>query len=384
VLRFLTAGDSHGEALLGILEGFPSQVSVSDEEISRDLARRQLGYGRSERMKTEKDRVRILSGIWKGRTTGSPIGLIIENRARHGEGSLPTRLGSVPRPGHADLAACQKYGFKDVEPVSERASARETAMRVAVGSLAKLLLEALPVDFFSHVIQIAGVPAPPCKGLSASLRRRVERSPIRCADIRAAKSMMRQIELAGKSGDSLGGAIEVVVHNVPPGLGSYVHYDRRLDARIASAVMSIPSVKGVEIGNAIEVSKLRGSRAHDEMRPSRKGSVGRVANNAGGIEGGVSNGEPVVVRAFVKPIPTMAKPLRSIDMKTRRPARAPSVRADVCVVPSVAVIAEAMIAFELAQAVCEKFGGDSVGEMRRNYVSYMKAIDKRQKGRESR
>jgi len=372
MLRFLTAGDSHGEALLGILEGYPSRIPIDEESINRDLARRQSGYGRSDRMRIAIDRVRIVSGVWKGISTGSPIGLIIENKAGRKGGDLPAQLGSVPRPGHADLAGSLKYGFKDVSPVSERASARETAMRVAIGSLCKLLLEPLSIKLFSHVIQIGNVASPPYERLSAKQRLRVERSPVRCSNIAAEKSMLRRIDLARKRGDSLGGEVETVVLNVPPGLGSYAHYDTRLDARIALAVMSIPSVKAIEIGSGIEESRLPGSQVQDEMFLTRNNSVRRRTNNAGGIEGGVSNGEPVVVRAFVKPLPTIRKSLRSFDMRVLRSSRAPFVRSDTCVVPAVAAIAEAMVAFEIARAVTEKFGGDSLNETKRNFASYLR------------
>jgi chorismate synthase len=376
-MRFLTAGDSHGEALLGILEGFPSHVPVDEKAINGDLARRQFGHGRSERMKVEQDRVRVLGGVWNGRTSGAPLGLLIENKAGHGVGASQTRLGSVPRPGHADLAGSMKYGFADVEPVSERASARETAMRVAVGAVCRRMLAELSMEVCSHVTGIGTVSAPARGRLSARQKQRVENSPVRCADARAEKSMLRLIDAARRDGDSLGGAVEVLALGVPPGLGSHARYDSRLDARIASAVMSIPSVKGLEIGNAIDASRLPGSRVHDEIffLPGR--GAARRTNNAGGIEGGMSNGETIVVRAFVKPVPTIVRPLRSYDMRTLRAASSPRVRADACVVPSVGVIAEAMLAFEIARALCEKFGGDSLSEIARGLKSYLAGVGAR-------
>ena len=365
MLRFLTAGESHGPCLTAVVEGLPAGLAVDVEAINRDLARRQGGYGRGGRMKIERDRVEILGGVIAGRTTGAPVALRIENRDwanwrdRWAEGDLP-RL-SVPRPGHADYAGMVKYGLDDARPVLERASARETAARVAVGALAKLLLAAFGVAVGSYVTEIGGVMADVPDRPPAELWALAEASDVRCPDGEAAGRMRAAIDAARQAGDSLGGVFVVVAAGVPVGLGSHVHWDRRLDARLAAAVMSIPAIKGVEIGPAFENARRPGTRVHDEFeRP-----VVRTSNRAGGIEGGMSNGQPIVVRAAMKPIPTTVTPLRSVDLATGQPAQTQYQRSDVCAVPAASVVGEAMVAWVLAEAMVEKVGGDSVKEMGR-------------------
>ncbi len=364
MLRFLTAGESHGPCLVAIVEGLPAGLQVDVEAIHRDLARRQGGYGRGARMQIEHDRVEILSGVIGGRTTGAPVALRIENRdwanwrPRWEAGDLPPL--TVPRPGHADYAGMVKYGLSDARPVLERASARETAARVAVGALAKLLLTEFGIVVGSYVEAIGEVvaeipPLPP-----EELWRRAEDSDVRCPDEAAAARMRAAIDAAAAAGDTLGGVFVVIATGVPVGLGSHVHWDRRLDARLAAAVMSIPAVKGVEIGPAFENARQPGTRVHDEFVVGEDGAIGRASNRAGGVEGGISNGQPIVVRAAMKPIPTTKRPLRSVDLATGRPADAPYQRADICAVPAAAVVGEAMVAWTLAEALVERMGGDRI------------------------
>jgi len=372
-LRFLTAGESHGPCLTAIVEGLPAGLAVDVEAIDRDLVRRQGGYGRGERMKIERDRVEILSGVIAGRTTGAPVALRVANRdwanwrERWAAGDLP-RL-SVPRPGHADYAGMVKYGLDDARPVLERASARETAARVAVGALAKLLLAAFGVAVGSYVTEIGGViaqvPDLPPEELWALARA----SDVCCPDGDAAEQMRAAIDAAREAGDSIGGVCIVVATGVPVGLGSHVHWDRRLDARLAAAVISIPAIKGVEIGPAFSNARRSGTRVHDEFQVSDPKSqipkVTRTSNRAGGIEGGMSNGQPIVVRAAMKPIPTTVTPLRSVDLATGEEAATQYQRSDVCAVPAASVVGEAMVAWVLADALIEKRGGDSLAEMAR-------------------
>lgn len=375
MLQFLTAGESHGPCLTAIVEGLPAGLIVDVEAINRDLTRRQGGYGRGGRMKIERDRVEILGGVIANKTTGAPVALRIENkdwaswRERWAAGDLP-RL-TVPRPGHADYAGMVKYGLDDARPVSERASARETAARVAVGALAKQLLAAFHVAVGSHVTEIGGVAAPlpdlPPKELWAL----AEESDVRCPDGEAAQRMRERIDAARDAGDSLGGVFVVTATGVPVGLGSHVHWERRLDARLVWAVMSIPAIKGAEIGPAFENARRPGTTVHDEFAPvgepqpetSNVKPLARVSNRAGGFEGGMTNGMPVVVRAAMKPIPTTATPLRSVDLATGEPAETQYQRSDVCAVPAASVVGEAMVAWVLADALLEKLGGDSLEEM---------------------
>ncbi len=372
MLRFLTAGESHGPCLTAIAEGLPAGLVVDVEAINRDLARRQGGYGRGGRMNIERDRVEILGGVIAGQTTGAPVALRIENRDwanwrdRWAAGDLPTL--TMPRPGHADYAGMVKYGLDDARPVLERASARETAARVAVGALAKQLLAAFDIAIGSYVTELGGIVATRPDLPPAGLWALAEASDVHCPDEDAAARMRAAIDAARQAGDSLGGVFIVVATDVPVGLGSYVHWERRLDARLAAAVTSIPAIKGVEIGPAFENARRPGTQVHDEFQiPNPKSqipNVVRTSNRAGGIEGGMSNGQPIVVRAAMKPIPTTITPLRSVDLATGEPAKTQYQRSDVCAVPAASVVGEAMVAWVLADALIEKLGGDSLSEMR--------------------
>jgi len=389
--RFSTAGESHGKVLTAIIEGMVSGLALDAEYIDGELKRRQAGYGRSSRMKLEKDSVEITSGLWRRLTTGSPISLLIPNKGWRDWEAEPV---FSPRPGHADLAGVVKYGLGDIRPVMERASARETAARVAAGAVAKRFLEELGIAIHSYTIAIGQCHCARSEAISINWKR-VEASPVRCADARLGKQMMAAIDRAKAEGDTLGGVFEVVALGVPVGLGSYVRWDSRLDGRIAGAIMSINAVKGVEIGDGFALAEVRGSQAQDVIKPGSSPVTGehspslslrgasatkqslpwhRPTNHAGGIEGGMSNGEAIVVRAVVKPIATLAKPLDSIDLRTGRKAKAHYERSDVCVVPAAGVIAEAMLAVVLADACLEKFGGDSLTETRANLSSYRGGI----------
>ena len=389
MLRWLTAGESHGEALVGIIEGVPAGVELTSEMVRDALARRRLGYGRGARMKFEEDRVRILGGVRHGKTQGGPVAIeiantewpkwvdvmssdpvdpaLIEGRARN---AALTR----PRPGHADFAGMQKYGFDESRPVLERASARETATRVALGVVAAQILKTLGVELLSHTTAIAEVAAPadaprPAPRDVAAL----DADPLRCFDTATSEAMVATVDKAHKDGETLGGVVEVLAYGLPPGLGSYVHWDRRLDARLAAALMGIQAIKGVEVGDGFETAKRPGTRAHDEIVPGEHG-VQRVSNRAGGIEGGMTIGDLLRVRAAMKPIATVPKALATIDTSTGEVARAHHQRSDVCAVPAAGVVAEAMVALVLAEAALEKFGGDSITETRRNMDSYLAAI----------
>lgn len=386
MLRYLTAGESHGELLLGILEGMPAGLLIRVTDIDSDLARRQMGYGRGGRMKIEKDSVKIFSGVRWGRTLGSPIGLAVRNKDwdnwRAKMSPDPAFLNNAepvtrPRPGHADLAGALKYGATDIRNILERSSARETAMRVAVGAVCKRLLDEFGISITSHVISIGGVYAKVEKMSHREIRRKTENSELRVADYEAEKRMIKKIDEAAKAGDSLGGIFEVIISGVPVGLGSHVHWDRKLDAKLAAAVMSIQAIKGVEIGSGFGVANRPGSMVHDEIFWTPKSGFFRRTNHAGGIEGGMSNGEDITLRAAMKPIPTLMKPLRSVDMETRKPFKASVERSDVCAVPAAGVVAEAAAAFEIAAAMIEKFGGDSIEEMKRNYEQYQKYVKDR-------
>jgi len=375
-MRYLTAGDSHGEYLVGIIEGFPAGHRPAIKDIERDLLRRRAAYGRSARQKIETDSVQIASGLWRGRTTGAPLAVLIQNLGRKVAGKPGGALGTVPRPGHADLPGALKYGLFEVPPVAERASARSTAMRVAVGAIAKGLLKRFGIDFLGHVVSIGGVDATRERGSFASLKRRVARSPLYCGDKKAGDAMIDCIRRAKKSGDSLGGAVEVVATGVVPGLGTHVESDRKLDARLTGAMASIQSVKAVEIGDGLETYRRRGFEAHDALHMD-KGRIRRKTNYAGGIEGSMTNGEDIVLRLYAKPIPTSVKRLPSFDMRSGRKALSPFVRSDVSVMPALAVIAEAVLAWELLVVFAEKFGGDSVAEIRSNYDAYVKTLASR-------
>jgi chorismate synthase len=381
MLRFLDAGESHGKCLLGIIEGFPAGLSINEENINLNLKRRQGGYGRGERMKIEQDRVEILSGLVEGKTIGSPLGLMIKNKDWENWQEKEYPPLNIPRPGHADFAGAIKYGFKDVRKVLERASARQTAMRVAIGSVASSLLEELNIEIYSYVLRIGQVKANRVASFNREVKEEINKSPVYCIDGIASIGMCREIDRAREKGDTLGGVFEVIIIGVPIGLGSYVEWDRRLDARLASAFMSIPGVKAVEIGEGVEASKKKGSAVHDEIfaqEESQKDSFRyyRKTNRAGGIEGGITNGGDVVVRANIKPIPTLINPLRSIDFTTKKETKAIYQRSDICVVPAASVVGEAVASWEIAAAFLEKFGGDSLLEIKENYKNYRKRLQK--------
>ncbi len=378
MFRFLTAGESHGRALLAIIEGVPAGLALDEDCIARDLRRRQGGYGRGGRMQIEQDRAQTLAGVRYGLTMGSPIALLIENRDWENWKDVmaagPVEKSAEPvtrlRPGHADLPGVTKYGLGDVRPILERASARETAARVAVGAVARRLLEQFSIEVHSHTVAIGSHRAQPKHPIDWA---KVEGSPVRTADARAGQAMVAAIEEARAAGDSLGGIIEVIATGVPIGLGSHVHWDRKLDGRIAQAFMSINAVKGVEVGGGFALAGMKGSQVHDIIESDRERGWRHATNRAGGIEGGMSNGEPIVVRAVVKPIPTLARPLPSADLVTGQAAPAHVERSDVCVVPAAGVVGEAALAIVLADALLEKFGGDSIEETMRNYQGYIKS-----------
>jgi len=390
MLRFLTAGESHGKALIAILEGVPAGLSIDFDRITAELRRRQGGYGRGRRMAIESDRAEALSGIRHGVTTGAPIALQISNkdwenwqRTMYTEAEQPEHAtGSDrpavtrPRPGHADLAGVVKYGHDDIRNVLERASARETAARVAVGAVARQLVARVGADIVSHVTTIGAVSIPDPLGLTyEDVRGIPPDGPLHCANREMEQQMIAEIDRAREAGDTMGGAFEVIAHRVPAGLGSYVQWDRKLDGRLAQALMSIPAIKAVGIGRGPLVASLPGSRIHDEILPVSGAApsgvgVSRPTNNAGGLEGGVTNGEDLRVTGYMKPIATLMKPLRSVDLTTMTASEAAIERSDVCAVPAAAVVAEAMVAIVLADAVVEKFGGDSVDELVANWEAF--------------
>lgn len=367
-LRFLTAGESHGPSLTAIVEGLPSGLPLKPEDINRDLRRRQGGYGRGGRMKIERDQVQITGGMIEGQTTGAPLSLVVENRdwANWKDRQVPP--WTVPRPGHADLAGSIKYGLTDMRWIAERASARETTTRVAVGAVCKQLLQTTGIQIGSYITELgevaAAIPALPLPELWAL----AEESDVRCPDPEAAEAMRRHIDDMRKADDSLGGIFVVFAVGVPVGLGSHVHWERRLDGRLAQAVMSIPAIKGIEIGPAFENSRLSGTQVHDRIYPTEAPglSTTRRTNRAGGLEGGISNGQPVVIRAAMKPIPTTVSPLDSVDLTTGEASATQYQRSDVCALPAACVVGEAMVAWVLAGALIEKFGGDSMTELLRN------------------
>jgi chorismate synthase len=389
VLRWLTAGESHGPALVGVLEGLPAGVAITTGAIAEELARRRAGYGRGARMAFETDEVELLGGVRHGITLGSPLAVRIGNAewpkwqvVMAADPVDPAELADTgraapltrPRPGHADLVGMQKYGFDDARPVLERASARETAARVALGWAAKAFLRAVAdVEILSHVVSIGSVATPAGVVPGRGDLPRIDADPVRCADAETSAAMVAEIDAARRDGDTLGGVVEVVTYGVPPGLGSHVHWDRRLDSRLAGALMGIQAIKGVEVGDGFETARRRGSVAHDEIESSPAG-VSRRTNRAGGTEGGMSTGDLLRVRAAMKPISTVPRALDTIDVATGEPAVAINQRSDVCAVPAAGVVAEAMVALVLAEAVVEKFGGDSVSETRRNRDSYLEHL----------
>jgi chorismate synthase len=394
MLRFLTAGESHGQALVMTIDGLPAGLEIDIDALNAQLRRRQGGYGRGRRMQIESDRAEILSGVRHGRTTGAPIALLIRNRdwvnwqqtmyveSEMPEGASGTRRNDVtrPRPGHADLAGAVKYGHDDIRDVLERASARETAARVAAGTLARQLLARFGVVLASHVSAIGDVVMPESRTVSfAEARALADDAPLRCADADVERRMIAFIDQAKEAGDTVGGAFEIIASGVPPGLGSYVQWDRKLDGRLAQALMCIHAIKAVGIGIGPEVAFRPGSRVHDEILPPGvdSGAPARPTNNAGGLEGGVTNGEDVRVSGFMKPIATLMKPLRSVDLTTMNEAPAAIERSDVCAVPAAAVVGEAMVAFVLADAFLEKFGGDSIEEIDRHYAATADLVRRR-------
>jgi len=382
MLRFLDAGESHGKCLIGIVEGLPAGLSLNEEKINLNLKRRQGGYGRGERMKIEQDRVEMLSGLVEGKTIGSPLSLMIKNKDWENWQDKKNSSLNIPRPGHADFAGATKYGFKDVRNVLERASARQTAMRVAIGSVASSLLEEFNIEIYSYVLRVGQVKARRITSFNPKIKAEINKSSVYCVDGIASIGMCREIDRAREKGDTLGGVFEVVISGVPIGLGSYVQWDRRMDTRLASAFMSIPGVKAVEIGEGIEASEKKGSDVHDEIfiqdKPKNNSSrYYRKTNRAGGIEGGVTNGEEVVIRAYLKPIPTLINPLRSIDFATKKETKAIYQRSDICVVPAASVVGGAVATWEIAVAFLEKFGGDSLVEIKKNYENYKELLRKK-------
>jgi chorismate synthase len=402
MFRWLTAGESHGRALVAICDGVPAGVRVATGDIAAALARRRAGYGRGARMTFEQDEAELTAGVRHGVTLGGPVAITIANTewpkwqtVMSPDPVNPEELENLarnapltrPRPGHADLAGMQKYGHTDARPILERASARETAARVALGEVArKMLAQVLGIEILSHVVAIGQAKAPDGSKDSATDsatdnaqpgpddRTAIDNDPVRCFDEHASRAMVAEIDQAKKDGDTLGGVVEVLAFNVPPGLGSFTHWDRRLDARLAGALMSIQAIKGVEVGDGFTTAARRGSQAHDEIERTAQSGIARRTNRAGGIEGGMSTGEVIRLRVAMKPISTVPRALDTIDVSTGEPAKAINQRSDVTAVPAAGVVAEAMVALVLAEAVTDKFGGDSVEEMRRNAESYLKAL----------
>lgn len=396
MLRYLTAGESHGPALVAILEGMPSNVPVAAADINAHLIRRMGGYGRGGRMKIERDEVEILGGIRYGKTLGSPVAVLIRNRdwenwkhvmapeAEFALGDADRRTMTRPRPGHADLIGGLKYDHRDLRNVLERASARETAARVAVGAVCKCLLRQFGVQVVSHVVEMAGIRAKTDGLTSEEIVAQAETSPVRCADPTASQAIMAKVDEARARGTSLGGVFEVLVLDPPVGLGSYVHWEHRLDGRLAQALMSIQAIKGVEVGLGFEISRRFGSEVQDEIfyeapgrGPAADAGFHRRTNFGGGLEGGMTTGQPIVLRAAMKPLSTQYKPLASVDVVTKEASKAGVERSDITAVPAAGVVGEAVVAFVIAQALCEKFGGDSLAEMQRNhagYLAYLKAV----------
>ncbi len=367
MLRYLTAGESHGRAMVAVLEGLPAGLPVDEDYINAQLARRQFGYGRGGRMQIEQDRAEIASGIIRGETIGSPVALWIINRDWRKDEPDITR----PRPGHTDLVGALKYGFDDVRRVLERSSARETAARVAVGAICRRFLEEFGVRLFSHVTEIGGEAIRTRPARWEDIPALAEASAVHSVDAEAEVRMKAAIDAAGERGDTLGGVFEVVALGLPPGLGSYVHWDRKLDARLAAALISINAIKGVEFGLGFDVARTPGSRAHDEIFYESSRGFYRETNRSGGIEGGTTSGDPLIVRAAMKPLSTLRTPLRSVDIRTKEVVEAVVVRSDVCAVPAAGVIGEAMVAFVLVDAFLEKFGGDAMANIRRAYEQFM-------------
>jgi chorismate synthase len=391
-MRWLTAGESHGQALSAILEGIPASVIITSADIDKHLARRRLGFGRGARQSFEADKITILGGVRLGLTQGGPIAIQVGNsewpkweKVMSADPIDPSEIENLarnapltrPRPGHADLVGMQKYNLDDARPILERASARETAARVALGAVARAFLEqSVGITILSHVLSIGSARVPDTAPLpNENDMDRIDSDEVRCANRSSSEAMIKEIESAHRDGDTLGGVIEVLAFNMPPGLGSHVHWDRRLDSKLAAAVMGIQAIKGVEIGDGFTTATRRGSVAHDEIEKNAQGAIVRRTDRAGGTEGGMSNGEILRVRAAMKPISTVPKALDTIDVATGEAAKAINQRSDVCAVPAAGVVAEAMVALVLAEVVLEKFGGDSVTETKRNFDSYMKNLN---------
>ena len=390
-MRWLTAGESHGPLLTALIEGLPSHIQITTADIDKELSRRRLGFGRGARQHFEADKVTITGGIRLGETQGGPVAIQVGNsewpkweRVMSADPIPEDEISKLarnapltrPRPGHADLVGMQKYGFADARPILERASARETAARVALGAVAKKFLQqVLGVEILSHVVSIGSVISEaPTSFPKSSDRDRIDADPVRCADSALSQKMVSEIESAHSAGDTLGGVVEVLVYNLPPGLGSHTHWDRRLDARLAGALMGIQAIKGVELGDGFLTATRRGSVAHDEIERDANGTIRRRTDRAGGTEGGMSTGELLRVRAAMKPISTVPKALDTIDTSNGEPAKAINQRSDVCAVPAAGIVAEAMVALVLADAVTEKFGGDSVAEVKRNVANYLASL----------
>lgn len=379
MLRYLNGGESHGKGLIAVLEGVPSGLPLTTDDINTDLSRRQRGYGRGGRMRIEQDRVEFWSGVRKGKTLGTPITLYVANRdwenwkdimASEPGPPVTEKVVTCPRPGHADLVGAIKYNHRDIRNVLEKASARETAIRVAVGGVAKRLLNEFGMHIYSYTVEIGGVKAS-LEGLTVEQAyRQAEESDVRCPDNEGSARMIERIREAKHKGDTLGGIFEVIVVNPPLGLGSYAQWDRRLTGRLAMALMSIQAMKGVEIGMGFESARKFGSEVHDEIFYEQNTGFIRGSNNAGGLEGGITNGQPIVLRTAMKPIATLYSPKKSVDIQTKEPVEATIERSDICTVPAAGVVGEAVVAYEMAAAMVEKFGGDTLDEMRRNFDSY--------------
>lgn len=389
MLRYFTAGESHGESLVAFLSGVPAGLGIDQAFLDRELWRRQQGFGRGGRMKIETDRAHIVSGVRHGKTIGSPISILLENKDwKNWQESLPVEAGdpekhrrvASPRPGHADLAGALKYNFPEARYILERASARESAARVAIGAIAKLFLRELGIEVLSHVIAVGKAVLPNTEVPWQKLQELHARQEVllNCADLEAEQRMKAEVDQALRTGDSVGGVFEVVAHGVPPGLGAFAQWDERLDGLLAQAVMSLQAVKGVEIGSGVESALSFGSAVHDEIGYNKTNErftgFTRASNHAGGIEGGISNGQDILVRGYLKPISTLRRPLGSVDFATREPVKAAYERSDVCVVPAAGVAAEAMVALTLARCALEKFGGDSITETRRNFAGYQQQL----------
>jgi chorismate synthase len=392
MLRWLTAGESHGPALSAIIEGIPAHVLITSKDIDKDLERRRLGFGRGARQNFEADKITITGGVRLGATQGGPIAIQVANsewpkweKVMSADPVPEDEIKDLarnapltrPRPGHADLVGMQKFNFSDARPILERASARETAARVALGAVARAFLrQSVGIEILSHVVSIGKVSVPENYELpKASDRSTIDEDPVRCYDAKTSQAIVKEIEAAHRDGDTLGGVVEVLAYNLPPGLGSHTHWDKRLDARLAGAMMGIQAIKGVEIGDGFETARRRGSVAHDEIEKNSLGAIVRRTDRAGGTEGGMSNGEILRIKVAMKPISTVPKALDTIDVATGEPAKAINQRSDVCAVPAAGIVAEAMAALVLADSVLEKFGGDSVQETKRNFENYIKTLE---------